>query len=115
MVMSLDPVAYADGAFPESMQILLPADRPHEIVLGTNFGLIVSQDDGLTWFWACEPDPNDTAVFYQIGGAPSDRLFTTALSAGLLYSDDGACTWTPSGGALTTVRASDVFPDPSDP
>ncbi len=30
--------ARADGAFPDSMALFLPADRPHELVLATNFG-----------------------------------------------------------------------------
>jgi len=111
----LEGTAYADGAFPDSLQILLPADRPHQIVLATNFGLILSEDDGATWSWVCEPDPNDNAIFYQLGASPGDRLYATLLGAGLVYSDDGACTWTPAGGALATARATDVFPDPSDP
>jgi MYXO-CTERM domain-containing protein len=93
----------------------LPADRPHQIVLATNFGLILSEDDGATWSWVCEPDPNDTAIFYQVGAPPGDRLYATLLGAGLVYSDDGACTWTPAGGALATARATDVFPDATDP
>ncbi|MES1210484.1 MAG: hypothetical protein ABUS79_31475, partial [Pseudomonadota bacterium] len=36
--------ARADGAFPNSQNIMTPAALPHEIVLGTNFGLVISTD-----------------------------------------------------------------------
>src|SRR6185436_11358009 len=80
--------AAADGAFPDSSQILLPATRPHRIVLVTNFGLIISEDDGATWEWACEPRGDDNTILYQQAAAPSDRIFAVLINHGLLYSDD---------------------------
>src|SRR5438034_182083 len=47
LVLALGPrFARADGAFPDSQIILTPADRPREIILVTNFGLIQSEDGG---------------------------------------------------------------------
>src|SRR6266851_5651042 len=46
--------ARADGAFPDEMSIHFPASAPHRILL-TNFGLAVSEDDGATWRYSCEP------------------------------------------------------------
>ena len=40
--------ARADGAFPDSLGIIAPADRPHDILLATNFGVVTSIDDGQT-------------------------------------------------------------------
>ena len=40
--------ARANGAFPDAENILTPADRPQEIVLVTNFGLVTSTDGGTT-------------------------------------------------------------------
>ena len=105
--------ARADGAFPDSMSIFVPAEQPHQIVLATNFGLILSQDDGATWEWTCEPNPNDTAFLYQMGAAPSRRLFAVLVAQGLVYSDDLACSWSYAGGALAGAVTSDAFPDPS--
>ena len=105
--------AAANGAFPDSMQIFVPADRPHEIILATNFGLIISEDDGTTWYWTCEPNPDANAFLYQMGPAPSDRLFAVLVANGLVYSDDLACSWSTSGGALATAITSDAFPDPT--
>src|SRR5688572_27760483 len=45
--------ARANGALPGSFGILLPATRPHDVVLATNFGIIISEDDGATWQWTC--------------------------------------------------------------
>jgi hypothetical protein len=107
--------AVANGAFPDSLQVLLPASHPQRIVLATNFGLIISEDDGATWEWACEPRRDDNTILYQQTAAPSDRMFAVLINHGLVYSDDAACTWTSSGGALTTAVAHDAFADPSNP
>src|SRR5678815_2373001 len=40
--------AWANGAFPESNAVLLPGGHPRQIILSTNFGLILSDDDGAT-------------------------------------------------------------------
>ena len=66
--------AVADGAFPDSMQIFVPADAPHRIILATNFGLITSDDDGATWEWSCEPRNDDNTILYQKAASPSQRI-----------------------------------------
>jgi hypothetical protein len=105
---------HANGAFPDSLQVLLPADRPHEIILATNFGLISSQDDGQTWLWSCEQPLTNLAGLYQVGAPPQDRVY--ALSrAGLVYSEDDTCSWSVARGSLATALATDAFPDPRNP
>jgi hypothetical protein len=106
--------AQANGAFPDSLQILLPQTRPHQIVLGTNFGLVISDDDGQTWSWSCEQRNSVNGNLYQLGPGPLERLYALS-SVGLVYSDDGSCTWTIAGGSLASVLANDAFADPSDP
>ena len=54
-VAAMAPAARANGAFPDEFSVHLPAGAPHRIFLGTNFGLVVSEDDGATWRYACEP------------------------------------------------------------
>src|SRR5262249_44726239 len=105
--------ARANGAFPASDAVLLPADRPMQIVLSTNFGPIISDDGGTSWQWTCERPETSMAVGYTVGPPPADRLY--ALSdVGLAMPDDVSCTWRLAGGALATVLASDYFPDPTD-
>ena len=41
--------AWADNAFPSSQSVLPPPDRPQEIVVGTTFGLVFTEDDGASW------------------------------------------------------------------
>jgi hypothetical protein len=108
--------ARANGAFPESFQLLLPDDRPGQIVLATNFGLILSDDGGATWTWTCERVPEtDQGYLYAIGAPPLDRLFAISPGAGLALSSDDSCTWSRAGGSLDPIVASDVFPDRRDP
>lgn len=105
--------ARADGAFPNSETILTPAERPHDLLLVTNFGLIRSGDDGATWSWSCEQDANMYGRFYQWAPPPSNRLIAVANDT-LVYSDDLACGWSTAGGMLPGALLSDVFVDPSD-
>ncbi len=112
--------ARADGALPGSLGILLPADKPQEIVLGTNFGLIWSEDAGATWLWTCEQVSTSMANVYAvgppaIGGSPGDRFYALSPIAGLAFSDDGTCSWQTAGGALTGQSVTDFFVDPSNP
>jgi MYXO-CTERM domain-containing protein len=106
--------ARANGAFPDSQSVLVPADRPHEIVLATNFGVIHSEDDGATWTWSCEQDMNGTRDLYQLGPPAKHRLYARD-GTGLVFTDDSACTWAMAGGSFTDDLLVDEFPDPTDP
>ena len=103
-------VALADGALPDSQTILVPADRPQEIILVTNFGLVISEDAGGTWQWSCEQPANGFALFYQMGLPPRHRLHAVAGKQGI-YSDDGACTWGSAAGQLTGRDVADLWVD----
>jgi len=105
--------AKADGAFPDGQSIIVPADRPDEILLATNFGLLVSQDAGATWIWSCEQPVNSYGRLYQMGPAPAHRLYAVA-NGKLVFSDDDACGWQVGGGALGSELCEDAFVDPTD-
>src|SRR4051794_27911186 len=91
--------AAANGAFPDSDAVLLPADRPQQIVLATNFGLVISDDGGTTWQWTCERPETSMASAYGLGAPPGDRLYSRSLEVGLAVSDDASCSWRRAGGA----------------
>jgi photosystem II stability/assembly factor-like uncharacterized protein len=105
--------ARANGAFPDALRIFVPADRPSEIVLATNFGLITTTDDGVTWSWVCEHGAGDLGAMYQRAAPPSRRLFAVA-PAGLVFSDDAACSWSVATD-LQGTTVTDAFADPVDP
>ena len=105
--------ALADGAFPDSQSVITPADRPQEIILPTNFGLVISEDGGQSWQWSCEREANAYGYLYQQGPAPRHRLFTVANDH-IAFSDDGSCSWQTSGGAVAGQAVTDVFADPND-
>jgi MYXO-CTERM domain-containing protein len=107
------PRARANGAFPDSQSVITPSDRPAEIILATNFGLVISEDAGQSWQWSCERDANAYGILYQQGPAPLHRLFTVAGDK-LVFSDDGSCGWQTAAGALAPQLVTDAFPDPSD-
>jgi photosystem II stability/assembly factor-like uncharacterized protein len=105
--------ARANGAFPDSQNILTPESLPNEILLATNFGLVLSLDGGQTWTWTCEQMQNNFATLYQVGPPPANRLYATS-AAGLIRSDDLSCSWSVGGGVASGATISDFFPDPSD-
>jgi hypothetical protein len=106
--------AWANGALPSSLGILVPADRPQQIALATNFGLIISEDAGATWLWTCEQAATSMGYLYAGAPPPSRRIYGLSPEAGLSFSDDGSCSWQRAGGALTERIASDFFVDPTD-
>jgi hypothetical protein len=104
--------ARGDGAFPNSQNIMAPAALPHEILLGTNFGLVISFNDGRTWTWSCEQPLNAFATLYQVGPPPANRLYAVSPQ-GVIRSDDAACSWSAATGVASSA-ALDVFADPND-
>src|SRR3954469_15276398 len=109
--------ARANGAFPDEFSLHFPANAPHRILIGSNFGLLVSEDDGATWRYSCEPwvtvgsnDPLSPALvsFYQV---TADGALL-ADSGDITRSTDVACTWPKASGI---VAAQDIFADPNDP
>lgn len=118
--------ARADGAFPDAQAVLLPRDRPDEIILATNFGLVFTHDDGATWAYTCE-SPQDLNGFRYVMGPPSsatagalsgDRIYAVSMpSPGLPVSADDGCSWSLPGGSVSDpsnpAQGADVFPDPS--
>jgi hypothetical protein len=113
MILAMSPVAASgNGAFPDSLQILLPEGRPEEIGLSTNFGLLLSDNAGRTWTWVCEGEGLNFAYLYQVGPQPENRFAAVAADR-LVFSEDRACTWTAAQGLFTTGIAQDMFMDPT--
>ena len=106
--------ARADNAFPSSQSVLLPRDRPQEIVVGTTFGLVSTEDGGATWTYVCESLQATLSGRQYRMGPPPDRLFAVS-DLGAPVSDDGGCTWSLPTGALASLLVLDVWPDPSLP
>jgi hypothetical protein len=105
--------ALSHGTFPEVRQILLPPDRPQQIVLGTNFGLIFSENAGETWLWSCEQVVSAYAGSYVLGGERSRRILAMTAGSGVIHSDDDACSWEAAGGALIDVMPWAFTVDPT--
>jgi len=119
LIATIGSRALANGAFPDEFSIHFPPDAPHRILVGANFGLLVSEDDGATWRYSCEPwvtkgssaALSDTSVFYYQLTADGAIL---ADSVEVTRSTDIGCNWPPSGGISTGATVTDLFPDPTD-
>jgi photosystem II stability/assembly factor-like uncharacterized protein len=117
--LALPSTAWANGAFPDEFSIHFPASAPHRILVGANFGLLVTEDDGATWRYACEPwicEGSSAALgqynvaFYQL---TADDVIL-AQSKNVVRSEDDACTWPISTGAISGQVVTDLFADPND-
>jgi MYXO-CTERM domain-containing protein len=89
LLLLLPTTVRANGAFPDTGQVLLPA-ASQTIVLGTNFGLILGED-GAHWRWTCEHGDGVNGYRYSLG-ADGKRLIGISARA-LVVSDDLGCTW----------------------
>ena len=106
--------ARANGAFPDAQSVLLPADRPLQIILAANFGLVFSDDGGAHWQYSCEAQATANGKLYALGAAPDDRLFSLS-DYGVATSADMGCGWTLGGGPFDGGLVLDYFADPTDP
>jgi hypothetical protein len=114
--------ARANNAFPDEFSIHFPPAPSPTIFIGANFGMLVSQDDGLTWRYACEPwvvaGSNASLAFANVSQyeLTADGALVAAVFdiKAVTRSTDTACTWpNSSGSAIDGQKVSDLFPDPN--
>jgi len=112
--------ARANGAFPDEFSIHFPVGAPNRIAVGANFGLVISEDNGASWRYSCEPwvtlgsaaALSDVSVrFYQVTADGSAFL---ASSIEVTRSSDVGCTWPTSTGSVTAQAVDDIFASPTD-
>lgn len=112
--LALPLAARANGAFPDGMSLILRAERPHEIVVATNFGLIISEDDGRTWRYTCEDDA-EARNTYRFDGErePPHRIYAMGQrpggNYGLVVTADDGCSWAPAVTAPEYLEVRDYF------
>ncbi len=112
----------ANGAFPDEFSIFFPPKAPSRILVGANFGAMISEDSGATWRYACEPYVTTgsglalsqvNVIFYQVA---ADGAFLTDTTIGTVTrSPDVGCSWPTSGGSIAGLDVTDIFPSPTDP
>jgi hypothetical protein len=105
--------ARADGAFPDAQTVLLPSDRPQQIILAANFGLVFSEDDGAHWQYSCESQATTNGRLYSLGAAPDDRIFSLS-DYGVATTADMGCSWRLGAGPFEGGLVLDYFADPID-
>jgi len=106
--------ARANGAFPTGMSVLLPTGTPQRILVGTTFGLVLSEDAGATFRYVCEPYLTGSGASVLIYQAASNGEVLAAHQDALSLSTDLGCSWTRASG-LAPLVVVDAFIDPSNP
>jgi hypothetical protein len=105
----------ADGAFPDSSQLYAPAGSSR-LLLTTNFGLVVSEDDGQHWSWVCEEAVGRNAFLYAPAAPPSVLVWAVDRDGRLVRSPDAGRSWTAVASDVLGAgrQVTDVFADPND-
>ena len=115
-LLGLAEPALADGAFPDELSVYLPPNDASKVMLGTNFGLVISPDSGQSWRFVCElyitTSGADLVKYYKIA---SDGAILAISFVNLWRSSDGGCSWTRAGGSVASLDVLDAFIDPNDP
>jgi hypothetical protein len=105
--------AAANGRFPASTTVRVQPGQTDRLLLGTTFGVLLSQDGGQSFYWICEDaigyggnyDPD-----YAI--TPGGAIFATSYD-GLRVTRDGGCTWDSAGGPLKGPWVAEVEVGPN--
>jgi hypothetical protein len=113
--------ARGNGAFPDEFSVHFPTGSPSRILIGANFGLLISEDQGATWRYSCEPwvvagsnaaiNPESSVSYYQV---TADGV-VLADAVNVTRSADVGCTWPTATGSLDGQVITDIFASPADP
>ncbi len=108
--------ALANGAFPDSGRLVAP-EETQRLLLTTTFGLVLSDDDGTAWSWACEEAIGPPNVSQYVPAAPPSLLVWAVDGLyQLSTSPDGGRTWARVQDRLVAAsEVTDVFADPVNP
>ncbi|HEV3193829.1 MAG TPA: hypothetical protein VGY54_25160 [Polyangiaceae bacterium] len=105
------PVAFANGRFPASNQLLFSPSDANLVVLRATFGIVISHDGGATWRWLCEDVlgvSSSTTVDPLLGLTASGGIVAAPLlTNGLAVSGDTGCNWSTATGPLANQLVKD--------
>ena len=114
----LPALAGANGRVPAPVANALEPPPGARLLVGTTFGLLLSDDDGASWRWICEPSlyvGQSLGTFDARYVVTASGSFLAALSSGLSISRDGGCTWSLAGAPLAGAWIDDIAVSPADP
>jgi photosystem II stability/assembly factor-like uncharacterized protein len=85
--------AAANGRFPATISVHFEPDNDQRILVGTTFGVLLSEDDGATWRWTCEANVQYSGTWDPVYAiSPAGTIFAST-PAGLSITRDNGCNW----------------------
>src|SRR5262245_20114654 len=114
---ALAGAAHANGRAPQTVGVYPQPGDPHTLYLATTFGLLVSHDEGCTFYWMCEQSIGYGGVWDPAYAIGSDGTVFATTFKGLRVSRDGGCTFSTTTAALPMTdpnRIADIWIDALD-
>ncbi len=94
--------AWGHGQFPVSRSVHFQQGQDASYLLGTTFGLMVTHDDGASFYLVCEQTVGYGGVYEPAYEIAADGTIYATTPTGLTISHDGGCTFAVATEALTT-------------
>lgn len=113
--MGLRPgAAQANGRPPTPLSVAFKRGQSDHVLIGTSFGVLMTENAGLNWRWLCEPAVENADADPEWLWLEDNTLLAVTFAAAFRRSEDGGCTWAapspPLGGFVV-----DVEPHPTEP
>lgn len=108
-VLLMSPAAFAHGRAPYPVSVA-PHPSNGRVLVGTTYGLLVSQ--GEAFHWICEQAPGYSDTFDPKLVWAADGTMFAALPQKVARSSDDGCTWTDVAG-FSSTGASELIEDPT--
>lgn len=90
--------AHPFDVYPAQYELLArPGASPQRLVLATTYGLVLSDDGGVTWRWVCESAFGVAGSWAPEYEVTASGAITATTMTGLQVSQDG-CVWTAAAG-----------------
>ena len=105
--------ALANGRFPAANQIVFAPNDPSRILVRVTFGVLVSNDNGVSWSWICETPLSALMQEDPAFAVMGDNSVLESVFAGQRRASADLCSWNFVDPDLTMVDIADNVLDPT--
>jgi len=105
----------AHGEAPELNQLLFHPTEPETMVIVATYGLLITEDAGMSWRWVCAEALFDEYSVVGPGVLDAEGTVTLGSPRGVMRGENLGCNWSRPSEELERLYIVDLQDDPSDP